>query len=119
MNDQPTLQPAQFCAYALQTIEASEGRRKRRRRDTTPDAVGLSIKRDLLQRAVDEQPRANEFEAWLLQQVFSAPAGGPVRAICTEILAEYQIATSDQEFVHWLAAGAPSADARQDSGPNS
>lgn len=112
MNHQLPLQPAQFCAYALQTIEASEGRRKRRRRDTTPDAIGLQMKRDLLQRAVEQRPASDAFEGWLLQQVLAAPAGGPIRAICTEIFAEYQIAGLDDEFVRWLAEGAPSADTR-------
>ncbi len=115
MNDQRTiLQPAQFCAYVLQTIEASEGRRKRRKRDTTPDAIGLRLKRELLERAIEQRPRPEEFEGWLLQQIMAAPAGGPVHALCTEIFAEYEIARYDKDFVRWLAAGAPSADAETD-----
>jgi hypothetical protein len=113
-NRQVILEPAQFCAYLLHTIEASEGRRKRRKRDTTPDAIGLQIKRDLIERAIEQQPRPEEFEGWLLQQVLEAPAGGLVHALCTEILAEYQIASYDKEFVRWLAAGAPSANAETD-----
>jgi hypothetical protein len=114
MNDRSTaaLQPGQFCAYLLRTIDASEGRRKRRKRDTTPDAIGLRIKRDLLERAVEENPLAEEFEAWLLQQVIAASAGGPVHALAREIQAEYWIACHDPEFSRWLADGAPSADAR-------
>ncbi len=70
MSDQPApLEPAEFSAYALRALEAAEGRRKRRKRDTTLDVVGLHIKRDLLQRAVEQQPAAAEFEAWLLRQV--------------------------------------------------
>jgi hypothetical protein len=105
------LQPAQFCAFALRAIEASEGRRKRRRRDTTPDAIGLEMKRDLLRRAIEQQPAPEDFEAWLLQQVLSAPAGGPIHAICAEVFTEYRIACADEEFTRWLADGAPSADA--------
>lgn len=106
-----TLQPAQFCGYLLQAIEASEGRRKRRRRDTTPDALGLQLKRDLLGLAIEQQPAPEDFEGWLLRQVLAAPASGPVQALCTEILAEYRIAADDEGFALWLAAGAPSADA--------
>lgn len=107
------LQPTAFCAYLLNAIEASEGRRRRRRRDTTPDAIGLQAKRDLLQRASEEKPAPEDFEGWLLQQVISAPASGPIRAICTEIFAEYQIASYDSAFVTWLAGGAASEDTRQ------
>ncbi len=108
-----TLQPAQLCRYLLQAIEASEGRRKRRRRDTTPDALGLQLKRELLRRAVEQRPAPEEFEGWLLRQVLAAPAGGPVQALCAEILAEYRIAVDDEGFALWLAAGAPSADAER------
>lgn len=111
VNDSRMLEPAQFCAYALATIEASEGRRKRRRRDTTPDAIGLNLKREILQRAIADRPAPTAFEAWLMTQIATAPAGGPVHAICREILEEYRFATGDAQFRAWLAAGAPSADA--------
>ena len=106
-----TPRPADLCRQLLGAIEASEGRRKRRKRDTIPDAIGLSIKRDLLTRAAEEDPAPDQFEAWLLEQTFRAPAGGPVRALCSEILAEYRYACADPNFRGWLAAGAPSADA--------
>ena len=56
-------EPAAVCVELLAALEASEGRRKRRKRDTTPDAIGLAIKRELLEAAVREAPAAAEFEA--------------------------------------------------------
>jgi hypothetical protein len=40
----------------LNALEASEGRRQRRKRDTTPDAIGLGIKRRLLEEAIHVSP---------------------------------------------------------------
>jgi hypothetical protein len=115
MTEQPAaLRPGEFCRLMLRTIEASEGRRRRRKRNTTPDAIGLDIKRDLLQRAADDDPAPEAFEAWLLQQAITAPASGPVRALCGEILVEYQVAQQDPDFGRWLAEGAYSADADPD-----
>ena len=105
-----TLRPGEFCRQLLGATDASEGRRKRRKRDTTPDAIGLAIKRDLLARAAEQDPEPDRFEAWLLEQTFRAPASGPVRALCSEILAEYRHACADPNFRGWLAQGAPSAD---------
>jgi hypothetical protein len=92
-------------------VEASDGRRRRRKRNTTPDAMGLDVKRDLLARIADADPEPYELEAFLLAQVLAAPASGPVRALASEILEEYQLAQVDPEFGGWIAAGAPSEDA--------
>ncbi|MEX2426542.1 MAG: type III secretion fhipep protein [Thermomicrobiaceae bacterium] len=108
LSQQSQLTPAEFSKHALQAIEASEGRRKKRKRDTGPDLTGMGIKRDLLQRAISEEPSADEFEAWLLQQVITSQAGGPIRAMALEILADYQNACSVQSFGGWLTEGAPS-----------
>jgi hypothetical protein len=105
------LEPAAFARQALDALDASEGRRRRRKRDTTPDAVGLGIKRDLLERLEAEGPAAGELELWLLRRAVAAPASGPVRALCAEILTEYRYASVDPRFRGWLAEGAPSADA--------
>ncbi len=115
LNDPHPLDPAQFCAYALAAIDASEGRRKRRRRDTTPDAIGLNLKRAILQRAVAERPAPAAFESWLMTQIAAAPASGPVHAVCLAILEEYRFAAWDEQFRAWLVAGAPSADSHNQS----
>ena len=47
------LRPADVCRALLAALDASEGRRQKRKRDQTPDAFGLAVKRDLLRRAVE------------------------------------------------------------------
>ena len=39
------VRPAEVCAALLAALEAAEGRRRSRKRDQTPDAIGLAIKR--------------------------------------------------------------------------
>ena len=43
----PALRPAVVCQQLLQASDASEGRRKRRKRNTTPDSLGMEVKRVL------------------------------------------------------------------------
>jgi len=107
------VRPAEFCRGLLAALEASEGRRRRRRRDTTPDAIGLGIKRTLLARAVADDPEPAEFEAWLVEQCLlaadTASVGG-ARAMALEIFHEWQLAACSPEFSAWLARGAISDD---------
>lgn len=108
--------PASICRELLNAIDASEGRRRRRKRDTTPDAIGLAVKRDLLERAVAADPDPEDFEAWLLEQcVGSGPAEGGVRAMARAIFEEWRLARDAVSFRSWLAEGAPSDDARRDA----
>ena len=60
------VRPAEVCAALLAALEAAEGRRRSRKRDQTPDAIGLAIKRELLERVVQEDPDPEAFEEWLL-----------------------------------------------------
>lgn len=107
--------PATVCRELLHALEASEGRRKRRKRNTTPDAIGLEVKRDLLVRAVEANPDAADFEAWLLEQCTSSGAGeGGVRAMALSIYEEWRLSHHADAFRNWLAAGAPSDDANTD-----
>jgi hypothetical protein len=108
------LSPGEFSRLLAQSLAASDGRRKRRKRNTTPDAIGLELKRELLERAAADNPPPEAFEGWLLQQALAAPAGGPVRAMCAEIWDEYAVARLDPDFSRWLAQGAPSEDAEPD-----
>src|SRR5215207_8679478 len=110
MNATP--RPAEICRHLLAAMEGSEGRRKRRKRSTTPDAIGMGIKRDLLERATIDDPSPDAFEAWLLEQCLIAGAAGPTRAMALEILAEWQFAVASGSFRAWLDAGAPSDDAQ-------
>lgn len=111
MTEVEPLRPAVFARRLLDSLASSEGRRRRRKRDTTPDAIGLGIKRDLLERAIVDDPEPDDFEGWLLEQVLSAEASGPVRALSGEVFAEFRLAAIDPDYDAWLAAGAPSADA--------
>jgi hypothetical protein len=105
------MRPADFCRQLLATLNVSEGRRKRRKRDTTPDAIGLALKRDLLERAVQEDPEPEAFERWLLERCLVAgPASGPLRALAQDILAEWRLAEVSSSFREWLDQGAPSDD---------
>jgi hypothetical protein len=105
------MRPAQICRELLETIEASEGRRKRRMRDTTADSIGLQLKRDLLEEVVRADPEAADFEGWLLERCLAeGPADGPLRAIALTIWEEWQLTSMSGDFRRWLAEGAPSAD---------
>ncbi len=105
--------PAEVCRHLLQAMGASEGRRKRRKRDTTPDAIGMRIKRDLLERAAADDPDPEEFEGWLLEQCLAAgPLAGATRAMALDVLDEWRVAVASPGFLAWLEAGAPSDDTR-------
>jgi hypothetical protein len=107
------VRPAHLCRQLLAALEASDGRRRRRKRNTTPDSIGMRIKRELLEEAVGDDPNPDDFEGWLLQRCLSSPAGsGPARAMALEILAEWRLAETSETFRHWLEQGAPSDDGR-------
>lgn len=106
--------PADICRALLAALEASEGRRRKRKRDQTPDAIGLAIKRDLLQRAVEDDPRPEAFEEWLLNYPLSCKApelAGAAFAMARAVFEEWRLAHSLGEFRLWLEQGAPSDDA--------
>lgn len=114
MNEINDVRPADICRALLAALEASEGRRRNRKRDQTPDAFGLGVKRDLLHRAVEEDPRPEAFEEWLLKYptTFDAPElVGPASAMARAVFEEWRLAHSLGEFRRWLEEGAPSDDA--------
>ena len=106
----PRIRPAGICRQLLATLDVSEGRRRRRKRNTTPDSIGMAIKRGLLQETVREDPDPDAFEGWLLQRSLSGVCG-PVRAMALEILAEWRLAEVPGPFQNWLRNGSPSDDA--------
>jgi hypothetical protein len=108
------LRPAGACRALLAALDASEGRRGRRKRDTTPDAIGMSLKRQLLEQAVLSDPEPESFEAWLLEHCLSGETAstGPMRAMAQEVLTEWRLTAASVQFRDWLAAGAPSEDRR-------
>ena len=114
VNDaSPTFRPADVCRALLAALEASEGRRRKRKRDQTPDAFGLAVKRALLQRAVEDDPRPEAFEEWLLNYPPSCKApelAGPAFAMARAVFDEWRLAHALGEFRLWLEQGAPSDD---------
>ena len=108
-----TFRPADLCSALLAALEASEGRRRKRKRDQTPDAFGLAVKRALLQRAVEDDPQPEAFEEWLLNYPLSCKAelAGPAFAMARAVFDEWRLAHSLGEFRLWLEQGAPSDDA--------
>ena len=113
----PAPRPSTICRELLAALDASEGRRRRRKRDTTPDAIGLTMKRELLERAVAADPDPDRFEEWLYEQCLAAGAAdGGVRAMALSIFEEWRLAQEATAFGEWLARGAPSDDARSDEG---
>ena len=108
------IRPADVCRALLAALDASEGRRRHRKRDQTPDAIGLSVKRDLLRRAVEDDPAPDAFEAWLLTYPSTCGApelAGPASAMARGVYEEWQLAHSLGAFRTWLERGAPSDDA--------
>src|SRR5687768_2326730 len=83
--------PAQVCKALLAALEAAEGRRKMRKRDQTPDAIGLAAKRELLHCVVHDNPASDAFEEWLLNYTRSyegTPLCGTVLAMARAVLEE-------------------------------
>ena len=112
-----SLRPAEICRALLAALEASEGRNRKRARDQKPDTIGLSIKRSLLTRAVQDDPPPEAFEEWLLNYHATCDipeSSGAVLAIARNVLEEWRLAHSMDAFRVWLARGAPSDDAKDD-----
>lgn len=112
------LRPADVCQALLAALEAAEGRRRKRKRDQTPDSIGLSIKRALLARVVEENPSAESFEEWLLhypEKCDTPEWSGAVSAMARSVLEEWRLAHSMGDFRIWLEHGAPSDDARDEN----
>jgi hypothetical protein len=106
--------PADVCSRLLAALDASEGRRRRRKRDTTPDSLGMAIKRRLLEATVRDDPDPHVYEGWLLERCLGKDgASGPVQAMAREIFAEWRLARESSVFRTWLLQGAPSDDAER------
>jgi len=74
------LRPALVCGALLAALDASEGRRRRRKRDTTPDAIGMSLKHQLLPPALEADPDPDAVEGWLLARCLTRADDGSVIA---------------------------------------
>jgi hypothetical protein len=110
-----TLRPARLCTALLAALNASEGRSRERKRDQTPDSIGLTLRRGLLERAANDDPEPDAFEQWLSDHVEASTWPGAVRAIARTVLDEWRLAHQLETFAAWLEHGAPSEDARASS----
>ena len=106
-----TVTPAELCRGLLGALDASEGRRKRRARDTTADSIGLSIQRELLENVIRDDPAPDEFEGWLLDRCEKEGAGdGAMRAMALAVWDQWQLAQRAPDVRAWILAGAQSDD---------
>ena len=103
-----TPRPAHVCSTLLGALDAAEGRRRQRKRDQTPDAIGLAAKREILERVVLEDPECDAFEGWLLRY---AQENRQAASMTLAVLEEWRLARVLPSFRDWLEAGAPSEDA--------
>src|SRR5215470_4146992 len=108
-----SIRPSEVCRALLAALEAAEGRRRSRKRDQTPDAIGLGVKRELLAAVVAADPNPETFESWLLEYPLNcAPElSGPTAAMARAVFDEWTLAHSLGDFKTWLDQGAPSEDA--------
>jgi len=106
--------PSEVCRALLAALDASDGRRRKRKRDQTADAFGLAVKRDLLQRVVDEDPPPHAFEEWLFNYPGTCEKpelAGPALAMARAVFEEWRLTHTLRDFRLWLEQGAPSDDA--------
>lgn len=109
------LTPAELCRGLLGALDASEGRRRRRSRNTTADSIGMEIQRALLEGAVSEAPDADDFERWLLERCMAeGEADGATRAMALFIWQQWQLASEAEAYREWITHGAPSDDREKD-----
>jgi hypothetical protein len=112
-----SVRPAEVCKALLAALEASEGRNRKRKRDQKPDTIGLSIKRSLLTRALQDDPDPEAFEQWLLNypaQCDTPESSGAAWAMARSVLEEWRLAHSMDAFRVWLEHGAPSDDSKDE-----
>ena len=106
------MRPAEICSRLLAALDASEGRRRRRKRNTTPDSIGMAIKRTILEETVRQDPDPDAYEGWLLDHCLTpGEPSGPMRAMALDVLSDWRLAQRSVVFRSWLERGAPSDDA--------
>ena len=106
------MRPGQVCQKLLAALDASEGRRRRRKRNTTADRSGLEFKRDLLEAACRADPDPEAFEAFLYERSRQCAPSGAALAMARQIVEDWRLAEADPGFRAWLFDGAPSDDAK-------
>jgi hypothetical protein len=106
------LRPEHVCRSLLAALKAADGRSRSRKRDQTPDSIGLSLRHDLLEQAIQDNPAPDDFEQWLLDRTETSPSPGAAQTIVRAVLEDWRLAHRLGAFAEWLEHGAPSDDAR-------
>src|SRR5438132_676695 len=117
MND---VQPAALRPrdLALLLLASRDLRPRQRARDQQADLIGLSLKRQLLERLAAIDPEPHELDAVLAQIAGEqSTATGPARAIAVQVREEWDMACASPAWVGQLLAEALEADS--DRGPRS
>src|SRR5687767_4028751 len=120
MNPDPALRPSKVCNALLAALQAAEGRKRQRKRDQTPDSIGLDVKRRLLAQVVADDPEPQAFDGWLLAYVRQQEpmTVAATAAMAHAVLEEWRLAHNLRDFRAWLEQGAPSADADERNEPD-
>jgi hypothetical protein len=106
-----TLTPAELCRGLLGALDASEGRRKRRARNTSADSIGLEIQREMLEAAIRDEPAPDEFEGWLMERCAAeGVSDGAQRAMALFIWDQWRLASRAPDVQAWIVAGGQSDD---------
>src|SRR5262249_13431023 len=116
-NSLQSLRPAEVCKALLAALDAADRRRRKRKRDQTPDSIGLSIKRQLLKHAVRDDPSPDAFDEWLVNYPMTQgeqESSGAVSAMARAVLEGWRLANSLEDFRVWVERGAPSDDAKDE-----
>src|SRR5262249_1917593 len=101
------MRPAEFARLARRSIEVSEGRRRRRQRDTLADSLGLEMKQALLLAIEAADPEPEDFERFLLEDaLLPGRPSGPTRGVCTDLWGEWAQIQLLPDFAEWLRSGA-------------
>ena len=106
---------------ALLLLASGDLRPRHRARDQQADLIGLELKRRILQRLADLDPKPAVLEAALVQIVEEiGPPTGPARAVATVVREEWQVACAAPEWVAQLLGQAmqESAEGQQHGRPS-
>ena len=111
-----SLRPAEVCKALLAALEAAEGRRRKRKRDQTPDAIGYPSSGLFWSRQFKtiQTLKHSKNGCWITPACATQESSGAVSAMARAVLEEWRLAHSLDDFRVWLEQGAPSDDARDE-----
>ena len=105
-SDSPALRPAECAGRCSPRSKRPKDAGGKRKRDQTPDAFGLAVKRELLQRAIEDDPAAGSIRrmaAQLSSHLRGAGARRARAAMARAVFEEWRLAHSLGEFRRGLS----------------